>query len=116
MKALKDSTDKPHGKPPPWDKILGIEPAILFYEIEYGDETEKGEEVEIIVVYDSRLVAYKQNLVKRQFHYIHMFDQEVPVVNNAMRNLTVKMFEHLEIILPKNVEIFLPALSASLED
>ena len=34
MKELKDSTDKPHGKPLPWDKILGIETAILFYEIE----------------------------------------------------------------------------------
>ena len=34
------------GKPLPKDKSLGIEPAISFYEIEDGDTTEEGEEVE----------------------------------------------------------------------
>ena len=44
MKELKDSTDKPHGKPLPWDKILGIETAIHFYLIEDSDKTEEREE------------------------------------------------------------------------
>ena len=57
-------------------------------------------------VYDSSLAAYKQNLFKRQFSYIDMFDHEGPVVINAIRNLTVGMFEHLEIISPTEVEKF----------
>ena len=96
--SVKASTAKPLGKPPPGDKTCGIEPDIRFYEIEDGDETEKGEESEILVVYDSSLAASKKNLVKRQFPYIDTFDHEGPVVINTMRNLTVGVFEHLEII------------------
>ena len=96
--SFKASSAKPLGKPPPGDKTCGIEPAIRFYEIEDGDETEKGEESEILVVYDSSLAASKKNLVKRQFPYIDTFDHEGPVVINTMRNLTVGVFEHLEII------------------
>ena len=33
MKKLKASTAKPNGKPLPGDKYLGLEPAIIFYEI-----------------------------------------------------------------------------------
>ena len=39
--SVKDSTAKPLGKPLPGDKTCGLEPAIHFYEIEDGDETEK---------------------------------------------------------------------------
>ena len=39
----KASTAKPSGKPPPGDKSFGIEPAIRFYDIEDGDENERGE-------------------------------------------------------------------------
>ena len=75
-----------------------------FYEIEDRDETKKGEESEIIVVYDSSLAASKQNLVKRQLPYVDTFGHEGIVVINAMRNLTVKVFEHLEIISPTDVD------------
>ena len=68
--SAKDSSVKPLGKPPPGDKTFGLEPDILFYAIEYLDETEKGEEAEILVVYDSSLAASKQNLIKRNFPYI----------------------------------------------
>ena len=44
MKTLKSSTAKPNSKPPYGYKSLGIGPAIRFYEIEYGDNTEEGEE------------------------------------------------------------------------
>ena len=40
--SVKDSTAKPSGKPLPGDKTCGLETAIRFYEIEDGDETEKG--------------------------------------------------------------------------
>ena len=63
--SAKDSAVKTLGKPLPGDKTFGIEPAIRFYAIEDGDETEKGEESEILVVYDSSLASYKQILVKR---------------------------------------------------
>ena len=46
----KPSTANPSGKPPPRDKSLGLEPAIPFNAIEDGDETEEGEEAEILVI------------------------------------------------------------------
>ena len=88
----------------PRDKTFFLDPAIRFYAIEYGDETEKEEEEEILVVYDSSLALSNQNLVKRQFPYINTFDHEGPVVISAMRNLTVGVFEHLKITSPMYVE------------
>ena len=61
------------GNPPPGDKTFGLELDIRFYAIEEVDETEKVEEAEILVVYDSSLTASTQNLVKRQFYYINKF-------------------------------------------
>ena len=43
------------------------------------------------------LVESKQNLVKRKFPYIDMFEHEGPKFISAMRNLTVGVFEHLNI-------------------
>ena len=40
--SVKASAAKPLGKPPPRDKTLGLEPAICFYAIEDGDDTEEG--------------------------------------------------------------------------
>ena len=102
--SFKDSAAKPLGKPTAGYKAFRLEPAILFYNVEDGDYTEKLEEAEILVVYQSSLAASKQNLVKRQLPYIGMFDHKVPVVSNAMRDFTVILFEHLEIISPKDVE------------
>ena len=45
-----------------------------------------------------------QNLVKRQFTYIDTFDHEGPVVIGEMRNITFRLFEHLEIPAPMGVE------------
>ena len=36
------SADKPLGKPPPGDKIFGLEPEIRFYAIEDSEKTEEG--------------------------------------------------------------------------
>ena len=47
---FKASSAKPLGKPPPGDKTCGIEPAIFFHDIQDGNETEKREEAEILVV------------------------------------------------------------------
>ena len=74
--SSKASAAKPSGKPPPGDKSFGLDPDIRFYDIEDKDETEKEEESEILVVYESSLAASKQNLVKRQFPYIYAFDHE----------------------------------------
>ena len=83
---------------------MGLDPDICFYDIEDGNDTERGEEAEILVVYDSILATSKKNLVKRQFLYTHTFDHEVPVFINAMRDLTFGVFEHLEIISPTDVD------------
>ena len=45
-----DSAAKPSGKPLPGDKTCGLEPAIRLYAMEDSYETEKGEEVEILVI------------------------------------------------------------------
>ena len=42
--SAKTSAAKPLVKPPAGDKTLGIEQAICFYDIEYGDDTEEEEE------------------------------------------------------------------------
>ena len=101
-RSVKASTAKPLGKPPPGDKTCGVDPAIRFYEIEYVDETEKREEVEILVAYGSSLAASKKNLVKRQFPYINTFNREGPVIIYAMHDLTIGV--HLDIIYPTDVK------------
>ena len=42
--SVEASAAKPSDNPPTRDKTCGLEPANRFYEIEDGDETEKGEE------------------------------------------------------------------------
>ena len=75
-KYFEYSAAKPAGKPLPRDKTFGIEPDIRFYSIEDGDETGKGEEEEILVVYDSSLTASEKIFVKRKFPYINTFDHD----------------------------------------
>ena len=102
--SVKASAAKPLGNPPPGDKNFGLEPAICFYDIEEGYETEKGEASEILFVYDSSLAASKRNLIKRQFTFINTFNHEGLVVINTMRDLTVRLFEHLDIISPTDFD------------
>ena len=56
------------------------------------------------LVYNSSLASSKYNLVKRQFTYIDTLDHEGPVVINAMQDLTVVVFENLDIISPTDVD------------
>ena len=74
LKPVMASTARPNGKTPPRDKTLGIEPEICFYGIEDGDKTKEGEESETLVIYNSRLKAYKQKIVKIKFLFIDMFN------------------------------------------
>ena len=48
--SVKSSAANPSGKPLPGDKTLGLETAIHFYAIEYGDDTEEKKEVVILVI------------------------------------------------------------------
>ena len=102
--SVKASATKPSGNHPPRYKTLEIEQKIRFYAKEYGDDTGEGEEVEILIVYDSSLVASKQNLVNRKFTYIYTFDNGGQAGINAMRNITVGVFEHLETTSPIDVD------------
>ena len=101
---VKDSEVNPSSNTPLRDKTFGFDPYIRFYALEDVDETEKGEEAEIFVVYDSRFTASRQNLVKRHFPYINMFYHEGPIVINSMRYLTIRVFDHLEITSPMDVK------------
>ena len=49
-RSINASASEPLGKPLPGDKTLGIEPVTSLNTIEDGDETEEGEEAEILVV------------------------------------------------------------------
>ena len=53
--SVKASAAKPSWKPPLRDKNLGVDPEICFYEIEYGDKTEEGEEAEILITHNKSL-------------------------------------------------------------
>ena len=96
--SVKASAAKSSGNPLLRDKTVELDPDIHFYAIENVDDTEEVEESEILAVYDSGLAASKQNLVKRKFNYINTFDHEKPAVISAMRDQTVGVFEHLDII------------------
>ena len=45
-----------------------------------------------------------QNLVKRKFPYIDIFDYEGHAVVNAIHDLTIRVFEHLDITSPMDVD------------
>ena len=96
--SLKASASKPLAKIPPKYKTFGLDPAIRLYAIEDGYEAEKGEEAEILIIYNSSLAASKKNLGKRRFPYIYTFNHEGTIVINAMRDLTFGVFEHLDSI------------------
>ena len=72
--------------------------------VEDSDKTAEVEEAETLFVHDSSLAVYNQNLVKREFPYINMFNHEVPAVVNAMRDLTSGVFVHLYIASPMYVD------------
>ena len=103
-RSVKASASKPSGKNPTGDKTFGIDPAIRFYAIEDGDDTEQVEEAEILVVYNSILAASKQNLVNRKLIYINTFNHKLAVVIRTMRNLSIGVFEHLKITSPMHVD------------
>ena len=67
--------------------------------------TKKEEEVEILIIHDSILSASTQNLIKREFPWIDMFDHEGPTVINVMRDLIVIVFEHLVIMSKKDLDL-----------
>ena len=95
---------KPLDEPLPGDKTFRLEQEIRFYTIEDSHETEKGEESEILVVYNLSLAASKQKLVKKQFPYIDTFDHKGPVIIDAMRNITTGVVEQLDITSPMFVD------------
>ena len=49
-------------------------------------------------------MASKKNLLKRKFPYINTFDHNGPVVISAMRDLTVGVFENLDVTSTMDVE------------
>ena len=51
------------------------------------------------------LAAYNKSLIKSNFPWINIFNHEVPVIINAMRDITVGLFEHLEI--PPKLDLYL---------
>ena len=101
---VKATVAKPLGKPPPRGKTLWLDPEICFYVIEDSDETEEGEESEILAINNSSLAECKQNLVNSKFPYIDTFDHELPTVVSAICDLTVGVFDHIEITSPMDVD------------
>ena len=102
--SVKATTAKPLVKPIPGNNTLGLDPEILFYKLEDGDETPEGEEAEIFVIHDSILAASKQNIVNRKFLYIDMSNHDVHASVNAVHDLTSGVFDHLEITSPMDMD------------
>ena len=95
--SVKTLAAKPSCKPLPGDKSLGIEKTTHFYDIEDDDETEEGEAVEIFVTHNSRIAASNNIIAKQNFPYYDIFNHEGPAVLSAIRDLTIRLFEHLGI-------------------
>ena len=91
------------GETLPRDKTLGLDPAIRLYAIEDSGYTEKVEEAEILVFCNSSLESSKKNLVKSKFPYIDTFDHEGPAFISGMRDITVGVFDCLNITSPMDV-------------
>ena len=72
-----------------------FDPTTHLYKIEDDDNTEEGEEAEMLFIHNSRLAASTQNLIKIGCPYINMFDHEGPTVIRVIRDLTVGVFKHL---------------------
>ena len=103
-RSVNASSSKPLEKPQPGYKYFRLETEIRFYELEDIDNTEDGEEAQILITHDKSLVVSKQNLVKRKFPYIITFNHEGPVVLRTMCDLTCGVFEHLEITSPMDMD------------
>ena len=65
-------------------------------------------------MHDKILAATKRNLVKRKFPFIQALDHQGPAVVHAMRDITVGVFEHLEITYTMDVNKILDIRSTSL--
>ena len=102
--SVKISAAQPSGNTPLGDKTWGIETAIKFYDIYDRDDTEEGEESEILVVHESSLTISKKNLVKRELPYIDTFDHEGPVAVSVIHNITIGIFEHLDVTSTKDLD------------
>ena len=58
----------------------------------------------MLIMNDKILTATKQNLVKSKFLFIDKFYYTGPAVVRVMRDLTVRVSEHLEITSPMDVD------------
>ena len=88
----------------PGDKYTGLDPAILFYEVEDDDNYDSGNEAVIHVKIDKSLRDTKQNTKKWTFPVIKYFDHQGPKVIRVLREITVIVFEHLEITTWKGID------------
>ena len=104
MKTVKASTAKSNSKPPPGDKSLGIETAIRFYKIEYGDKNEEGEESENLVIHDLILTTTNKNLIKRDLPYIDTLDQQRPAVVRVIWDITARVFGNIEPLVQLKID------------
>ena len=71
----------------PGDKHTGLEPAILFYEVEDDDNYDSGNEAVIHVKIDKSLTATKQNTKKWTSPVIKYFDHQGPKVIRVLREM-----------------------------
>ena len=93
--TVKALTDKTLGKSPRGDKSIEIDPDILFYELEDGDNTEGGKYAEILIIQYKNHAKIKQNLVKMNLPYINTFDHQGSTVVCVMCDRTNRVFENL---------------------
>ena len=90
------SKNKPLTRNPlPGDKHTGLDPAILFYEVEHNDKFDSGDESLIRVKIVKALPAIKKNTKKMTFQEIKYFYHQGPKIIRVLRQITLSVIEQL---------------------
>ena len=85
------------------DKHPGLDPDFRFYEVEYDDKYDSGNESVINIKIDKSLTTTKKNTKNITSPVIKYFYHQGPKVIHMLRDMTVSVFEHFGITTWKGI-------------
>ena len=91
----------------PGDKLPGIDPDIFFYEVEYNDKSDNGDDAAILIIHIKIYKASTDTNQKNQkliFSVIKYVGHQGPKVIRMLQNMTVSVFENLSITTWKVID------------
>ena len=92
------------GKTFPGYKRNGLDPAICFYKVEDGDNSDSGYSAVIHVKIDKASTDTKKNNNNTTFSVIKSFGNQGPKFFCVLREMAVIIFEHLDITTWKGID------------